>query len=42
MLTKNYKLKNVSYYSIIGTVVGALIGYLLNYIDKMDVPIVLP
>ena len=38
MLTKNYKLKNVSYYSIIGTVVGALIGYLLNYIDKMDVP----
>jgi adenylate cyclase len=37
-LTTNYKLKNVSYFSIIGTIAGTVIGFLLNYVDKMDVP----
>jgi adenylate cyclase len=37
-LTRSYKLKNVSYFSIIGTVAGGIVGFLLNYIDKMDVP----
>lgn len=34
-ITRNYKLKNVSYFSIIGTVVGTLIGFLLQEIDKI-------
>ena len=37
-VTRNYKLKNVSYFSIVGTFAGSIIGFLLNYIDKMDVP----
>ena len=36
-VTRNYKLKNVSYYSIIGTVAGAVIGFILHYIDKIDI-----
>ena len=36
-VTRNYKLKNVSYYSIIGIVVGAGIGLALQYIDRIDI-----
>lgn len=31
----NYKLKNVAYFSIVGTIVGTSIGFLLQYIDKI-------
>lgn len=34
-VTRNYKLKNVSNYSIIGTVAGTVIGFFLHYIDKI-------
>ncbi|MCW8816668.1 MAG: adenylate/guanylate cyclase domain-containing protein [Ignavibacteriaceae bacterium] len=36
-VTRKYKLKNVSYYSIIGTVVGAGIGLALQYIDRIEI-----
>jgi len=35
-ITRNYKLKNVSFYSIVGTIAGAAIGLILKYIDKID------
>jgi len=35
-ITKIYKLKNVAYFCITGTVVGAVIGFLLQNIDKID------
>jgi adenylate cyclase len=35
-VTSKYKLKNVTYFSIIGTVAGAIIGFLLQNIDKID------
>jgi len=35
-LTRNYKLQNVSIYTIIGTLAGMIIGYLLHDIDKID------
>ena len=35
-ITRNYKLKNVTYFCIIGTIVGAVIGFLLQEIDKID------
>jgi len=35
-VTRNYKLKNVSYYVIIGIVAGAGIGLVLQYIDRID------
>ena len=35
-VTRNYKLKNVSYFSIIGTIVGAGIGLALQNIDEID------
>jgi len=34
--TRNYKLQNVSIYTIIGTLAGMIIGYLLHDIDKID------
>ena len=36
-LTRNYKLQNVSIYTVIGTLTGAIIGYILHEIDKIDV-----
>lgn len=36
-VTRNYKLKNVLVYTIIGTIAGTVIGFLLHYIDKMDI-----
>jgi adenylate cyclase len=36
-VTRKYKLKNVSYYSIIGNVVGAGIGLALQYIDRIEI-----
>jgi adenylate cyclase len=36
-LTRNYKLKNVLIYSIIGTVAGTGIGLALHYIDRIDI-----
>ena len=36
-VTRKYKLKNVSYYSIIGTFVGAGIGLALQYIDRIEI-----
>ena len=36
-VTRNYKLKNVSIYTIIGTIAGTVIGFLLYYIDKFDI-----
>ena len=36
-VTRNYKLKNVSIYTIIGTIAGAIIGFLLHYIDNIDI-----
>ena len=35
-LTRNYKLKNVTYFSIIGIIIGSVIGFLLQNIDKID------
>jgi len=35
-VTRNYKLKNVAYYSITGTIVGTGIGLALQYIDRID------
>jgi adenylate cyclase len=35
-VTRNYKLKNVSIYTIIGTVSGTIIGFFLHQIDKLD------
>ncbi len=35
-LTRNYKLKNVTYFWIIGIIAGAAIGFLLQEIDKID------
>ena len=35
-VTRNYKLKNVSIYTVIGTMAGTIIGFLLHYIDKLD------
>ncbi len=37
-ITRNYKLKNVTYFSIIGTIAGIVIGFLLQNIDKIDNP----
>jgi len=36
-VTRNYKLKNVSIYTVIGTIVGTVIGFFLHYIDKLDI-----
>lgn len=36
-VTRNYKLKNVSIYTSIGTIAGTVIGFLLHYIDKIDI-----
>jgi len=36
-ITRNYKLKNVLIYTVIGTIAGAVIGFLLHYIDKIDI-----
>lgn len=36
-VTRNYKLKNVSIYTVIGTIAGTVIGFLLHYIDKFDI-----
>jgi adenylate cyclase len=36
-LTRNYKFKNVSTYTVIGTIAGTVIGFLLHYIDKFDI-----
>ena len=36
-ITRNYKFKNVSIYTIIGTIAGTVIGFLLHYIDKFDI-----
>jgi adenylate cyclase len=35
-VTRNYKLKIVSIYTVIGTIAGTVIGFLLHYIDKID------
>jgi len=35
-VTRNYKLKNVAYFTIIGIIVGIVIGFLLQEIDKID------
>ena len=35
-VTRNYKLKNVSFYSIVGILVGTGIGFALQYIDRID------
>ena len=35
-LTRNYKLKNVTFFCVIGTIAGAVIGFLLQEIDKID------
>jgi adenylate cyclase len=35
-VTRNYKLKNVSFYSIVGIVTGTGIGFALQYIDRID------
>jgi len=35
-VTRNYKLKNVSIYTVIGTLVGTIIGIILHLIDKID------
>ena len=34
-VTRNYKLKNVTYFSVIGIVAGIVIGFLLQEIDKI-------
>jgi len=36
-VTRNYKLKNVSVFTLIGTITGASIGFFLHYIDKIDI-----
>jgi adenylate cyclase len=36
-ITRNYKIKNVSIYTIMGTTAGTIIGFLLHYIDKQDI-----
>lgn len=36
-VTRNYKLKNVSIFTLIGTIAGTLIGYFLHFIDKIDI-----
>jgi hypothetical protein len=36
-ITRNYKIKNVSIYTIMGTTAGTVIGFLLHYIDKLDI-----
>lgn len=35
-LTRNYKLKNVTFFCIVGTIVGTVIGALLQEIDHVD------
>jgi len=35
-ITRNYKLKNVLIYTIIGTIAGTAIGLILQYIDNLD------
>ncbi|MEJ2613667.1 MAG: hypothetical protein P8Z35_01795 [Ignavibacteriaceae bacterium] len=35
-LTRNYKLKNVAFFCIVGTIVGTVIGVLLQEIDHVD------
>jgi len=35
-VTRNYKLKNVSFYSIVGILAGTGIGFALQYIDRID------
>ncbi len=35
-ITRNYKLKNVSVYTVIGTIAGTVIGLILHYIDHLD------
>jgi adenylate cyclase len=36
-ITRNYKIKNVSIYTNMGTTAGTVIGFLLHYIDKLDI-----
>jgi adenylate cyclase len=35
-ITRNYKLKNVTYFSIIGIIAGTVIGFLLQNIDRIE------
>ena len=35
-ITRNYKLKNVLSFTVIGTVAGTMIGYILHEIDRID------
>ncbi len=35
-ITRNYKLKNVLFFTVIGTVAGTVIGYILHEIDDID------
>jgi len=35
-VTRNYKLKNVFFFTVIGTVTGIVIGYVLHEIDNVD------
>ncbi len=35
-VTRNYKLKNVLYYSIVGIIAGTVIGFALQYIDRLE------
>jgi len=36
-VTRNYKIKHVAIYTVMGTIAGTAIGFLLHYIDKLDV-----
>jgi adenylate cyclase len=36
-ITRNYKLKNVLFYTLTGTIVGTGIGFALHYIDRIDI-----
>jgi adenylate cyclase len=35
-ITRNYKLKNVAYFNVLGTIAGAVIGFILQQIDNID------
>jgi hypothetical protein len=35
-ITRNYKLKNVSFYGVVGILAGSGIGFALQYIDRID------
>ena len=37
LVTRIFKIKNVLFYTVIGTVVGTIIGILLHYIDKINI-----